>query len=66
MRAWQVDYSGMWLGGTAIVLAESEDEALRLVEQHPGTVCSDRETWKNAKATEITMEGVLYNWNGDY
>lgn len=37
LKLFQIDYRGSYLGGTAIVLANSPEEALALVERHPYT-----------------------------
>lgn len=74
MKVFVVSYRGLWLGGKAVVLAESSEEALRLAEQHPETACfqADRKGHPtyDASAEEITADlatpAVLYNDNGDY
>ena len=63
LHVYHVTYSGSYLGGTAIVIAESEAEARRLVETHSSTcnfVSVDVEDMGEPKT------GVFHNWNGDY
>lgn len=67
MQAFKVEYKGMYLGGIAIVWAESGDEARRMVEQdgHTQTVGE----FRNVKVEALgncEAPRVLYNWNGDY
>lgn len=65
MRAWIVRYRGMWAGGRAVVLAETEEEARDLVQAHRHTV-----NFKDAEVEEVsedtTLPEVIYNDNGDY
>ena len=59
-KIYEVCYSGLWLGGHAIVCAESAEEAKLLIENDPSTV-----EFKNVVVNEI--EGpIYYNDNGDY
>lgn len=60
MKIYRVEYRGLWLGGKAIVQANSPEEALALVEFDDRTFGFD----SNATATEITGP-VFYNDNGD-
>ena len=61
-KFWLVTYSGLWLGGKAVVVAETADEAIELVKNDAGT-----QNFKKATAEEIKPEnGVLYNDNGNY
>tara|TARA_R110000851_G_scaffold108264_1_gene229396 strand:- start:436 stop:621 length:186 start_codon:yes stop_codon:yes gene_type:complete len=61
MKLYLVTYSGLWLGGEAIVFAEYELEAVALVENDDRTV-----RFTSVKAEELPMTGVIYNSNGDY
>lgn len=65
MNAYHVTYDGLWLGGTAVVLAESPDHAKALVAADPKTV-----SFKRVKVELITADlsvpAVLHNDNGDY
>lgn len=65
MKAYLVTYDGLWLGGSAVVLAENEDHAKSLVATDPKTV-----SFKRVKAELITADlsapAVLRNDNGDY
>ncbi|MHA2065308.1 MAG: hypothetical protein ACXABY_13110 [Candidatus Thorarchaeota archaeon] len=38
IRPYVVRYSGLWLGGKAVVMANSVEEAKELVEKHPKTM----------------------------
>lgn len=60
-KVYRVDYEGSWLGGIAVVVAGSEEEAERLVEADPKTV-----DFKNVEVSLLDGNGVLYNDNGDY
>lgn len=60
MKYYEVTYDGLWLGGSAVVIAESTEDALRLVEDDYRTI-----NFKNATVTEISGP-VLYNDSGDY
>jgi len=63
LKAYQVSYEGLWLGGVAIVLAYNEQEAARLVKEDP-------RTWgfENVRIVELEYKPstVLFNDNGDY
>lgn len=61
MKLFKVNYSGLWLGGKALVLAEDEEQAISLVREDSHTV-----EFKNIVVEEIQAEGVIYNDNGDY
>jgi hypothetical protein len=56
---YKVTYKGSWLGGSAIVFAKDETEALRLV----GAVSCN---FTDVKIELIKKEGVVYNDDGDY
>lgn len=60
-KLYRVDYDGLWLGGTALVFAGSEQEAINLVESDDFTV-----DFKDVEVKELPLEGVVYNDNGDY
>lgn len=71
MKAYEVSYNGSYLGGHAVVLANSAEEAIQLVKAHPST-CNfnyPKEAHK-PEAREITCvldrPVVLLNWDGDY
>ncbi len=63
MPFYLVKYDGSYLGGAAVVAAESMGEAIGLVRDDRLTVCFEEVT-----VTEIPVVGscVLYNDNGDY
>ena len=57
-----VTYQGMYLGGQAVVMAKSAEEAIELVRCDSGTL-----KFNNPTAEEIKPKnGVLFNWVGDY
>lgn len=60
MKMYKVEYCGLWLGGKAIVQANSPEEALALVE------FDDRTMGFGFDATVVEVTGpVFYNDNGD-
>lgn len=61
MKLFVVTYSGLWLGGKAIVFAENEEQALSLVREDPTTV-----EFENVTIEEIKAEGIIHNDNGNY
>ena len=61
---YEVSYHGLWLGGVAIVIADSEEEAIELVNQDSATVAFTNITTKVIQ--KGYAKGVLYNDNGDY
>jgi hypothetical protein len=62
LKTYIVNYSGLWLGGTAIVRAESEQEAIEEVRSHRFTT-----NFTHVDCQEIKIKrGVIYNDNGDY
>lgn len=61
MKIFEVNYDGMWLGGAAIVVAETAEEAIELVKNHSSTV-----SFENVRVEELPSRGVIYNDNGDY
>lgn len=38
MQIYTVDYCGSWLGGRAIVVADTPEQAMELTEDHPDTM----------------------------
>ena len=61
MKIYKVEYCGLWMGGIAIVQANTPKEALELVELDERTLGFD----SDATAVEVTGP-VFYNDNGDY
>ncbi len=63
MNFYEISYKGLWLGGIAVVAADSEAEAIELVRADPGT-CG----FSDVAVKQILVPGpcVLYNDNGDY
>lgn len=61
MKLYEVTYSGLWLGGVAIVFAETPEDAVKLVGEHQWTI-----NFTNVSADELDQDGVVYNDNGDY
>jgi hypothetical protein len=62
MSAYLVTYTGLWLGGKAIVIAKSKAEALQLVQNHSETVSFE----SDSTVELLPLVGVIYNDNGDY
>jgi len=63
-KFYSVSYDGMYMGGIAIVVATSPDEAIELVRNHPQTVNFDS---KQVPPYVTEIKGpVLYNDTGDY
>lgn len=58
---YRVGYEGMWLGGEAIVLASSAEEAIELVRKDNKTCLFNHVT-----VEELPLSGVILNDNGDY
>ncbi len=63
MNFYEVTYEGSYLGGIAIVAADSEEEAIELVRTHKET-----SGFQKVAVEYIPVPGpcVLYNDNGDY
>ncbi|CCI88475.1 hypothetical protein BN79_047 [Yersinia phage phiR2-01] len=61
MNIFKVTYNGLWMGGVAIVVAETPEQAIELVKNHKDTIEFNR---VDVELLEPT--GVLYNDNGDY
>ena len=61
MKHYLVTYKGDYLGGNAVVVASSKEEAIELARVH-------RDTWKfsNVEVKELESIGVIYNDCGDY
>ncbi len=77
MRAFLITYEGLWLGGKSVVIAESAEQAVALVEKHEATCCfavgkQDGHLKPAANAptctelSDLASASVLYNDNGDY
>lgn len=75
MKAFLVTYEGLWLGGNAVVFAESAEAALALVEAHPATRLfrPGRDPGMKAVVREpsiseldMSVPNVAYNDTGDY
>lgn len=64
-QIYEVRYEGVYLGGAAIVLADSETEAIGLVATHANTQSFFNPTTKLVTA-DFDNAAVLYNDNGDY
>jgi hypothetical protein len=54
----------VWLGGKAVVLAESEEQAIELVRSHRSTL--EFEKVEVAACVPVTEPVVIFNDNGDY
>ena len=65
MNAYEVTYKGLWMGGSAIVIADSGERAIELVRADASTVC-----FEDVQARLITgnlvAPSVLHNDNGNY
>lgn len=61
LNPYVVNYDGLYTGGCAIVMAESDEEAKNLVQDHHNTI--------NFKDVDVfkckSGPGVIYNDNGD-
>ena len=64
MKLYHVIYSGVWLGGKAVVLAKSRKGALRQVREHSKTVGPENMEVKEVFGLDKPV--VVYNDNGDY
>ncbi len=62
LKLYKVSYEGLYMGGMAIVKAESEEEAKSMVESDERTV-----SFNDVSVIKLSNErGVIYNDNGDY
>jgi hypothetical protein len=61
MKLFKVEYSGLWLGGVAIVFACNAEQAEDRVRRDKGTT-----NFITVQTEELTQSGVVYNDNGDY
>jgi len=64
MKAYVIQYRGLWMGGTAVVIAKSKKKALQLVENDPSTVAFEEP--EITDIIELDKPKILYNDNGDY
>ena len=62
MEFWLIKYDGHWMGGTVIVCADTEEEALELAAKDPKTVNFMLVT---VEQLSVSSPCVLYNDNGD-
>lgn len=62
MKLYRFEFPSLWLGGVALIMANSRDEAFDLlVEKHGEPI---EETWTEE---EIDLKkGVKYYYNGNY
>lgn len=61
MKIFVFEFDSMWLGGTAVVIAENETEAHKLLtEEHGETLIVNSCVEKELKRS------VVYYYNGDY
>jgi hypothetical protein len=65
MKAYLVTYSGLWLGGEAVALANSAEEAIALVKSHPRAL-NFTDVQAEEIAENLNTPLVLLNDNGDY
>lgn len=61
MKIFKVNYRGLWLGGTAIVVAETAEEAIELARNHRSSI-----EFEGVTVEELPSSGVVYNDNGNY
>lgn len=61
MKIFKVSYRGLWLGGTAIIVAETAEEAIEQARNHRSSI-----EFENVTVEELPSSGVVYNDNGDY
>jgi hypothetical protein len=64
MKAFLITYDGVWLGGKAVVLAETKEEAIELVKNDEQTV--EFNDVQVEQELDIKFPCVFYNDNGDY
>lgn len=64
MKAWAIEYEGSYLGGTAVVVATSREEAISLLKADPQTCGFTNVVVMGS--FDLTKAQVLYNDNGDY
>lgn len=57
------EFEGVWLGGAAVVLAESQEQAIELLKEHHG---SEPDGYILAEIKTPTEPGVVYYNDGDY
>tara|TARA_R100001480_G_scaffold53229_1_gene66483 strand:+ start:174 stop:371 length:198 start_codon:yes stop_codon:yes gene_type:complete len=60
-KVYLVTYSGLWLGGKCVVVAEDEKQAIILASVHENTC-----RFENVEVKELPSFGVVYNDNGEY
>ena len=63
-KVYVFSFDSMWLGGTAVVIAKSEEEGLELLEKEHGKPISKNKLYE-VKVLD-TKTGVKYYYNGDY
>ena len=78
VKIFKIEYEGWWLGGKALVLAEDEESAKRLLVGYDGVTTRQngpperryRTPAEEMQVTEViedlSEQRVLYNDNGDY
>ena len=65
MNLYRVTYRGLWMGGEAIVLAETAQRAIELASLHKDSVNFDK-PWAEQIDHPLASEGVINNDNGNY
>lgn len=65
MRVYVVSYRGLWMGGQAVVLADSPEQATEMVRTHPDTVGFE-DVKVQSSTPDLRMPHVIVNDNGDY
>lgn len=66
-KCWIAEFNGHYLGGYALVFAETEADALMqvhaLIEEHH---LSESQKPGSVEVREVPMNGAHLIWNGDY
>lgn len=69
MKVYDFRFKGLWMGGTIIVIAKTEDDAFRIAKQHINEdqkLCEKMK--KDLRLIEFheIEEKIIYYENGDY
>lgn len=70
MKAWVFSFDGLWMGGRAVVLAETDEKARELLEERirsDGDLSSVEEQVKSVELSHyVDTPQVAFYENGDY
>jgi hypothetical protein len=64
LRVFVVHYHGVWLGGSAVVLAATAEEAIEMARTDSQTARFEKVTVE--EVGDALTPRVVFNWNGDY